>query len=173
MRLWTNRLKCSRWLAVGMVFSAGWATGQDLAGEAWRLESSGDGEQALRTLRQAATAAPNNALTLAAYAEFLEHHHDPAARETYARLSQLLQRTGAPAEQRAAVAQRLVVLDLLAGDREAIARDLEAYSEAGGKDLALPPARIRRTAQLHRDIRAPCVPSRAWRRFPRTSTRTI
>jgi hypothetical protein len=142
MRLWTNRLKCSRWLAVGLVFSAGWAVGQDLAREAWRLESSGDADQALRTLRQAATGAPNNPSGLRAYAEFLDEHHDPAARETYARLSQLLQRTNAPAEQRAAVARRLAVLDVLAGDREAAARDLQVYSEAGGKDLALPPVRI-------------------------------
>jgi len=124
-----------------LVFSAAWATGQDLAAEAWRLESTGDGEQALRTLQQAATAAPNDPVSLRAYAEFLDRHHDPAARETYARLGQLLQRTSAPAEQRAAVARRLAVLDLLAGDREASARDLETYSAAGGKDLALPPPR--------------------------------
>jgi hypothetical protein len=141
MRLWTNRLKCSRWVAVGLVFSAAWATGQDPASEAWRLESSGDGEQALASLRQAVTAAPNNPIALRAYAEFLERHHDSGAREAYGRLSQLLQRTGAPAEQRAAVAQRLAVLDLMAGDREASARHLQDYTAAGGKDLALPPLR--------------------------------
>ena len=140
MRPWRNRSKGSRWLAVCLVFSA-WATGQDLATQAWHLESSGDGEQALASLRQAATAAPNDPLALRAYAEFLERHHDPAAREIYARLSQLLQRTSAPAGQRAAVAQRLAILDLLAGDREAAARDLRDYSAAGGKDLALPPLR--------------------------------
>ena len=141
MRFWRNRSKGSRWLAVCLVFSA-WATGQDLASaQAWRLERGGDGEQALASLRQAATAAPNDPVALRAYAEFLERHHDPAAREIYARLGQLLQRTGAPAGQRAAVAQRLAVLDLLAGDREASARDLRDYSAAGGKDLALPPLR--------------------------------
>ena len=38
MRLWTNRSKCSRWLAVGLVFFAAWATGQDLARKlgAWK-----------------------------------------------------------------------------------------------------------------------------------------
>ncbi|HTM49510.1 MAG TPA: hypothetical protein VL285_12540, partial [Bryobacteraceae bacterium] len=76
-----------------------------------------------------------------AYAEFLDRHHDPAAREAYSRLAQALQRTSAPAEQRAAVARRLAVLDLLAGDREASARHLQDYSAAGGKDLALSPAR--------------------------------
>src|SRR6202521_3149915 len=108
--------------------TAGWTTGQDLAAEAWRLESSGDAEQALRRLRQAATAAPNDPAPLFAYAQFLESHRDPAAREAYASLSQLLQRTNAPAGQRAAVAQRLAVLDLLAGDRAASARDLGDYS---------------------------------------------
>jgi hypothetical protein len=139
--LWTCRRKRCRWWAVGLVFSAAWATGQDAATQAWRLESGGDGEQALASLRQAAAATPNDPATLRAYAEFLERHHDPAAREAYSRLSQLLQRTNASAEQRAAVAQRLAVLDLLAGDRDASARDLEAYSAAGGKDLALPPLR--------------------------------
>jgi hypothetical protein len=142
MRLWTNRSKCLPWLAVGLVFSAAWAYGQDVATQAWRLESGGDGEQALESLRRAATAAPNDPVVLRAYAEFLERHHDPAAREAYGRLSQLLQRTNAPAEQRAAVAQRLAVLDLLAGDREASARHLQEYSAAGGKDLTFPPARI-------------------------------
>jgi len=141
MRLCMDRSKRSRWLAVVLVFSGVWATGQDLAAEAWRLENGGDGEQALRNLRQAATSAPNDAAALRAYAEFLDRHHDPAARDAYTRLAQALQRTGAPAEQRAAVAKRLAVLDLLAGDREASARHLQDYSAAGGKDFALPPAR--------------------------------
>lgn len=141
MRLWKNPSKRNRWLAAALVFSAAGATGQNLAAEAWRLESGGDGEQALRQLRQAAVAAPNDPVPLRVYAEFLERHHDPAAREAYTRLSQLLQRTSAPGDQRAVVAQRLAVLDLLAGDREASARDLRDYSAAGGTGLALPPLR--------------------------------
>ncbi len=141
MQLWTNRSKRSRWLAAALVFSAAWAAGQGLAAEAWRLENSGDAEQALRRLREAATSAPNDAVALRAYAEFLDEHRDPAAREAYGRLSQVLERTGAPAGQRTEVAQRLAVLDLLAGDREASVRDLQVYSAAGGKDLALPPLR--------------------------------
>ena len=122
MRLWTNRSNCSGCLAVGLAvglaFSAAQASAQDVAAEAWRLEKSGDGEQALGTLRQATVATPNDPVALRAYAEFLERHHDPAAREAYTRLSQLLQRTNGSTEQRAAVAQRLAVLDLLAGDRD-------------------------------------------------------
>ncbi|MCU1335043.1 MAG: hypothetical protein JWO19_624 [Bryobacterales bacterium] len=139
MRLWTDRSKRSRWLGVALLFSAAWATAQDLAKEAWRLESTGDAEQAFRRLKQAAAAAPNDPVPLLAYAQFLDAHHDPSAREAYGRLAQALQRTNAPNEQRAAVAQRLAVLDLLAGDREASARHLQDYSAAGGKDLALPP----------------------------------
>jgi hypothetical protein len=141
MRQWTSRSKRHRWLAAGVVFSAMWTTGQDLPSQAWRLERGGDGEQALAILRQAATASPNDAAALRAYAGFLERHHDAGAREAYNRLSQLLQRTGAPADQRAAVAQRLAVLDLLAGDREAAARHLQDYTTADGKDLTLPPVR--------------------------------
>ena len=142
--LGTYRRICWDRLAVGLMFAAAWANCQDLgtfATAAWRLERAGDGERALASLRQTATSAPNDPAALGAYAEFLEEHHDPAAREAYSRLSQLLQRTNAPAEQRVAVAQRLAVLDLLAGDRAASARDLDAYSAAGGKDLALPPVR--------------------------------
>src|SRR5205085_2401872 len=55
--------------------------------------------------------------------------------------------TNAPAEQRTAVAQRLAVLELLAGNREASARYLQNYSASGGKDLSLPP--IRNVAPLN------------------------
>src|SRR4029077_6745339 len=121
MWLRRNWSKGSRWFAVCLAFSA-CAGGQDLATQAWRLESGGEGEQALTGLRQAAAATPNDPAALRAYAEFLERHHDPAAREIYARLGQVLQRTSAPADQRAAIAQRLAILDLLAGDREAAVR---------------------------------------------------
>ena len=134
MLLWTNRSKRSRWLALTLVSSAVWATGQDLAAEAWRLERNGDAEQAVRRLRQAAASAPNDPVTLRAYAEFLDRHHDPTAREAYAQLSQALQRANAAPEQRAAVAQRLAILELLAGNREASARHLQEYAAAGGKD---------------------------------------
>src|SRR6185369_2885955 len=141
MWLWTDRSTRNRWLALAIVYSAAAAAGQDLTAEAWRLESSGDAEQAVRRLRQAATSASNDPVPLRAYAEFLDRHHDPAAREAYGRLAQALQRTNAPSEQRTAIAQRLAVLELLAGNREASARYLQEYSAAGGKDLALPPVR--------------------------------
>ena len=146
--LWMNRTRSIRWLAASLFFSSCWATAQDFAAEAWRMESRGDGEQARGSLKQAVTAAPNDPAALRAYAEFQERHHDPGARESYSRLIQVLQRTNAPAEQRASAARRLAVLDLLAGDREAAARHLQHYSDAGGKDLALPPARTLATPKF-------------------------
>ena len=146
MQLWRNRSRSGQCRAAAsaistLILSAGLAAAQDAGAEARRLESRGDAEQALRTLRQSATAAPNDPATLLAYAQFLESHRDPAARQTYAQLSQLLQRTNAPAEQRATIAHRLAVLDLLAGDRTAAARDLEAYSAASGTNLRIPAIR--------------------------------
>jgi hypothetical protein len=124
-----------------MLSSAALTAGQDLAAEAWRLESTGDAEQAVRRLKQAASAASNDPVPLRAYAEFLDRHGDSAAREAYRALAQALQRANAPAEQRAAIAKRLAILELLAGNREAATRHLEEYSTAGGKDLILPPVR--------------------------------
>src|SRR5581483_10688839 len=146
MQLWTDRRKGGRLPAAvsvfaTLIFSASLASAQDPGADARRLESRGEGDQALRALRQAATASPADPAALLAYAQFLESHRDPEARQAYAQLSQLLQRTNAPAPQRAAVAERLAVLDLLAGDRAAAGRDLEAYSAAGGRNLTLPPPR--------------------------------
>ncbi len=168
MQLWTDRSKRTRWLAAALIFSAAWATGQGLTAKAWRLENSGAAEQALRDLREAATKAPNDPVALRAYAEFLDEHRDPAAREAYTRLSQVLERTGAPAGQRAAVAQRLAVLALLAGDREAAARDLQDYAAAGGagQDLSLPPPR---TAATPNYIEIP-GPLRSFARMAAVST---
>ncbi len=142
MQLWTER-GSGQWRAAAAVFStlilaATVLAAQDAGAEARRLESRGDADQALRNLKQAAAAAPNDPAALLAYAQFLESHRDPAARQAYSQLSQLLQRANAPAGQRTTVAHRLAVLDLLAGDRAATARDLETYAAAGGANLALP-----------------------------------
>src|SRR5690349_9471027 len=136
-----ERSKRNRWLAVALAFSAVWAAGQDPAADAWRLERGGDADQALRRLRQGATAAPIDTAAMRAYAEFLERHHDPAAREAYGQLAEALRATNAAPEQRAAVAHRLAVLELLAGDRQAASRHLQDYAAAGGKDLTLAAAR--------------------------------
>src|SRR5215475_2431507 len=81
-------------------------SGQDLGGAAWQLESKGEAVQARDSLQKAAEAAPNDASALRAYAEFLDRHRDPAAREVYSKLAETLKRANAPQAQLAAVARR-------------------------------------------------------------------
>src|SRR5207247_3695080 len=126
-------------LGIGAVSGFGQNSAQVLAADAWQLENSGQGAQARERLQRAAEATPANPGALLAYAEFLERHRDPAARDGYLRLARALENSGAPREQRAAAARRLAVLDAIAGDREAAARHLADYSAAGGAGLTLPP----------------------------------
>jgi hypothetical protein len=113
---------------------------QDPAGEIWQLESKGDALQALERLQKAADASPQDAAALRAYAEFLDRHRDPGARAAYGKLDRLLAHQAAKSPERAAVVRRLVILDLLAGDRQAASVHLIAYREAGGSGLSLPSA---------------------------------
>ena len=122
---------------MGLVFVGQGLNGQDLNGEAWKLEAKGDGSVARDQLRRAAENAPNDPLAVESYAVFLDRHRDPAAREVYQRLSDLLARNRASVSERARVARRLATLDLIAGDRDAGARHLEDYRSAGGAGLAL------------------------------------
>jgi hypothetical protein len=110
---------------------------QDPAGEIWQLESKGDALQARERLQKAADASPGDARALRAYAEFLDRHRDPSARAVYAKLDRTLARN---APERAAVLRRMVILDLLAGDRDAATRDLKAFNDAGGSGMSLPAA---------------------------------
>lgn len=112
--------------------------GQDLASESWKLEARGDGGLARDQLRRTAENSPNDPLALDAYAVFLDRHRDPASRDFYQKLLDLLSRNGASASERARIARRLVTLDLIAGDRQAAARHLDIYRAAGGSGLTLP-----------------------------------
>ena len=115
-----------------VVISLGLAAGaDDLSIRAWQLESKGDGSGARELLEQAAQRGGTDALE--AYAQFLDRHRDPGARQAYEKAL-----NSAQGDQRRIFARRLVVLDLVAGDRSAAARDLERYNAAGGHDLALP-----------------------------------
>ncbi len=107
---------------------------QDFAGETWQLESKGDALEARDRLQKAADASPRDPVALRAYAEFLDRHRDPSARAVYTRLNQALP-SGAP--EHAAVLRRLAILDLLAGDRDATVKDIDAYHAAGGSGLSL------------------------------------
>jgi len=101
-----------------------------------KLESSGETLAARTALARAAEANPSDIGALTQYAEFLERYGDPAAREAYTKVLAALQHSGD--KQRAGVvARRLAALDLLAGDREATARSLDAYRQATGKNLAV------------------------------------
>ncbi len=101
-----------------------------------QLERSGDAVGARAMLAKAAQDAPEDVTALAEYAEFLDHFDDPQCRQAYGKLLTLLGKSGDRAT-RQAVARRLVMLDLLAGDRAAASRDGEAYRAAGGR-LELP-----------------------------------
>jgi len=117
---------------------------QDFAGETWQLESKGDAIQARERLQKAADASPHDVTALRAYAEFLDRHRDPSARAVYAKLDQAL---SANAPERAAVLRRLAILDLVAGDREAAVKHVNAYREAGGAGLYLASAPAPETVQ--------------------------
>jgi hypothetical protein len=96
------------------------------------LERDGDSAGAVRVLRSAAERS-NDSAALTAYAEFLDKHRDPGARQAYERLLNALPQSS---NQRQGVARRLVVLDLLANDRAASQKHIEAYNSAGGTNLA-------------------------------------
>ncbi len=101
-----------------------------------KLEASGSALQAL-TLLEEQVQRRGDLETLRTYAEFLDRHGDGRAREAY---EKLVKAGGAEPW----VLRRLVILNLLAGDRETAARWLEQYRKAGGADL--PPAVPRATA---------------------------
>ena len=108
-----------------------------------KLEAAGDTLAARTALARAAEANPYNVPALTQYAEFLERYGDPGAREAYGKLLRRSAHSGD--KQRAGViARRLAVLDLLAGDRSATSRDLDAYREATGNSLALAKGASRR-----------------------------
>ncbi|HVO98529.1 MAG TPA: hypothetical protein VMT15_10710 [Bryobacteraceae bacterium] len=126
------RLSWQVGLSVVLAFGLGICRGQDVTSEIWRLESKGEAQQARERLKKAAAASPADPSALRAYAEFLDRHRDPEAREVYSRLQQVL-----PVPEKMSVLRRLAVLDLLAGDRDSAAKHVGAYRQAGGSGLAL------------------------------------
>ncbi len=109
--------------------------GQDVR----QMERSGDVAGARAALASAVQSSPNDVRALAGYAEFLDRYNDPAARAAYGKLLAALKNAGNAARTQA-VARRLAELDLLAGDRAAAARSLDAFRAANGSGLALPDA---------------------------------
>ena len=107
------------------------ALAEDFAAHAWQLESKGEAAEARDYLQHAAQSGGVDAQL--AYAEFLDRHRDPAARDAYAKAWD-----GARGGQRESVARRLVLLDLIAGDPEPAEHHLEDYRGAGGRDFTFP-----------------------------------
>ncbi|HEV2686985.1 MAG TPA: hypothetical protein VGV35_00485, partial [Bryobacteraceae bacterium] len=106
------------------------ASADDLSLRAWQMEQKGDSAAARDFLEKSAQAGSPDALE--AYAQFLDRHHDPAARGAYEKLL-----SATKGEQQATAARRLAMLDLMAGDRDAATRHLEQYHSAGGREFNL------------------------------------
>ncbi len=123
--------------------------GQDLSVRAQQVEERGDAAATRQLLQRAARNAPDDSSVLLRYAEFLDRYNDPETRANYEKALALL--TGpADAAKRAAVARRLVLLDLIEGERDAAAKHLDVYHAAGGKDFAakIPPTRPERQDEM-------------------------
>ncbi len=97
---------------------------------------AGDTPSRRASLAHAASAEPNNIAAQFAYAQFLESYGDPAAREAYAHALSAAQRANDPPRTGEA-AQRLTMLDLMAGDRASATKHADAYRAATGKTLAI------------------------------------
>ena len=117
-----------------LVMAAGIMCAQDLAVETWQQETRGEASQARERLRRAADIpSASSVATVRAFAEFLDRHREPGARDAYARLLEMLSTAGAPSAERASVARRLVAMDLALGDRTAAQRHLRGIHCRGRK----------------------------------------
>jgi hypothetical protein len=107
--------------------------GSDAVDRARQLEKSGDVTGARAALAAAVQHAPGDAEALTEYAAFLVRYGDPDSRAAYNKAFATVEKSGDRAEV-ASVARELVILDLIAGERAAAAKHLEAYHAAGGTD---------------------------------------
>jgi hypothetical protein len=105
---------------------------QPALSEAQQLERRGEALRA-RTVLERAARDSRDASAVLAYAEFLDRHDDPETRAWYGKVLALLD-SPADRARRAAVARRLVLLDLAEGDRDDAAAHLKEYRAAGGRD---------------------------------------
>jgi hypothetical protein len=129
-----------------------------------KMEASGDTQGARTALARAAAANADSIPALTQYAEFLDRYGDPGTRAAYAKLLAAL-RTSGDQPRTAAVARRLVALDLESGDREAAARNLEVYRTATGRTVSLgEPSKAREIDRGQRMIMIP-GPKRSFARM--------
>ncbi len=124
-----------RWELALFLFlgAASLLTASDLPSQAANLEDHGDALGARRVLQEAANAQGAGAQDVLVYAEFLDLHHDPQARASYRKCLALFSESDH--EDRRKVARRLVLLDLIEGDRDQAQIDLAAYRAQAGNDL--------------------------------------
>lgn len=120
-----------KFLCVGVVAASG-AYAQDASAQASRLEAEGDAAGAQRVLRDAAQDASATPLHLLAYAEYLDRYRNPGARAAYEKAAAALPAGSA----KTAALRRLAILNMLAGDRAAAQKHLNAYRATGATDLA-------------------------------------
>ena len=104
--------------------------------QALELERAGQPAQARALMAQAVEAAPHDADTQLAFAEFLDRYGDSGRRAAYEKALQAL-RDGGSQEKRQQILRRLLVLSLIEGDEEAARRWVPAYRQAGGSGLNL------------------------------------
>jgi hypothetical protein len=111
--------------ALILTFGSSVTRGQTDLGQIRKMESSGDTAGARAALAHAVQRSPGSIPALTEYAEFLERHADPGARDEYGRLVAALSHSGNSAAA-ASAAHRLAVLDLLAGDKQSAEKALGA-----------------------------------------------
>ncbi len=107
--------------------------GSDVVDRARQLEASGDVVSARTALAAAVEQAPGDVDALTEYAALLERYGDGDSRAAYTKAYEAIEKTGNRAKL-APVARELALLDLIAGDRAAALKHIEAYHAAGGTD---------------------------------------
>ncbi|MBI4904659.1 MAG: hypothetical protein HY820_13540 [Acidobacteria bacterium] len=113
---------------------AGGCFAQAIADRAWQLEAAGNGADARALLEKAVRDNPRDVAGATALAEYLDRHGDPGTRAAYLKLLPLVD---SDSTRKSAVARRLALLDLLAGDSSGAQRHLETYRAAGGTGLQI------------------------------------
>ncbi len=107
--------------------------GSDAVDRARQLEASGDVVSARTALAAAVEQAPGDVDALTEYAALLERYGDADSRSAYTKAYEAIEKTGNRGKL-APVARELALLDLIAGDRAAALKHIEAYHAAGGTD---------------------------------------
>ena len=120
-------------ILVAVTGFAGAIQAQDLRERALQMEVKGDAAGARALLQQSASATPANPAAVRAYAEFLDRHHDPEAREAYEKLLKSIE-----GPEHTGIARHLLLMDAGAADWAAAEKHLADYRASGGSGLTLP-----------------------------------